>query len=279
MARHRKRVKTEPETSKACGSSGLLGLIRLLLILAAIAYITSLLVSRTEGFRSLVADRLEREIGLPVKIGGSHAKLNLDLVLESIRTEDDGRQNQPGVRASRVELEWSPWRSLRRGRIALDAVTVVTGDVTFATTVSGQWEPAPIAPLSEKVASWIGLDLKRHVKPDAAVAPRASSGKPKEKSEKRRSAPPRLRIRNVDVSWWTEGDAPIGQLRGLSLTASSLAADDRVITHYVLKLGSAEGAKGFRADDVTLELVDAGDQQVVLTLRSDDSPVKPAAAE
>lgn len=277
MARHRKQVKAkaeEPPPRPANPFIRLLRAIEVALILLAIGYVGILLVSRTDGFRSLLADRLQGAIGLPVKIDRSHAALNLDIVLEGVNTEGDGAKSQPAVHARRVEVDWSPLRSLSGLSWAVNEVKIEEGDVTFATTLSGDWEPSQLAPLSRQIAVWLGVNLKQHVKsgePGAALADPESSA---QKSPGKPLMPRcRLTLRQIGMTWWASPDESLARLTGINVDATPIHTPGRDLTHYLLKLGSATGPKGLKLENLTMELIDAGDQQVVLTLQSDRAPL------
>ncbi len=238
------------------------------LLLAAIAYGFVWLASRTGGFRSLAEERLSAAVGMPVKIGNSYARWNLDLVFENVRTVDNGRANQPGIRVRRLELDWTFAKSLKAAHWMPTRISMEDGSITFATTVTGQWEPSALAPMSEQVASWLGVKLKTHVRPDVEAAPSAAPARPSVETGSARQLACGISAHNFEVQWWADGDAALAAMRGLNVDATPMLTPGRSITHYLVKLDEVKGANNFEMNDATLELLDVGDQQVVLAFHS-----------
>ena len=270
MARNRKSVRMEESPRKTGPIRQFAHVVETIVVLVIIGYVAALLLSRTDGFRSLAADRLEDIVGMPVHIEKSSARWNLDVEFRQLSTESNGQQNQPGVRADRVMLDWSPLSSLRHLKMVWSGAEIEGGDITFATTVSGQWEPAQLAPVSEQIAKWLGLDLKHHVRADAeAVSPKKPDAAEGKKEEKRKWNASRLRIRKTNIAWWAEATNELARLDGLALDVTPLDTPGHHITHYLLKLDRAESRGGLKMNGVNIELMDAADQQVVLTFQAD----------
>jgi hypothetical protein len=249
--------------------------IETLAIVLAIAYVAFLLMSRTEGFRGLVADQLQEVVGLPISIAGSRARPDFDIVLEGLATEGDGRKNRPSVRAQRVVIEWSPLDVLRNRRLAPRALLIDDAEVTFATTVSGQWAPAAMAPLSEKIASWLGVDLKTPGKALDRAGPPAGADSDRGAGREPVWSRCRLQVRRAAMSWWADEQNEVAGIAGLSADVTPMRVPGRRLTHFLLMLDHAASTNGFGIQDVRIELIDAGDQQVVLSFQGDGRKTAP----
>lgn len=283
MARKKVKAWREEEPPRRTAWSRIRSAYRLartLVVIGAILYGAALVASRTDGFRDLVAARLERHLGMPVKVESVAANARFDLTLQGIVTEGTRHKNSPGLRAHRVTLAWS-WRDvLRRGGPGLRLLDLDRCVITFARDEQGVWQPADMAPLSEFLAKWLQLDLGTKP-PENVTGPTGGEAEPREDGAPAAGKPTvaatgvstaralrdaRLSIvlRRSEVTWWGDGDVPLAAVEGVNLAATPVRLPNRTMTHYHLKLDHAAGAQGLSVSDMTLELLDTGDQQLVL---------------
>jgi hypothetical protein len=277
----RKRVKAwreeEPRRSSWSHLRTLVRAAKTLLVIGMILYGAALVAARTDGFRDVVASRLERHLGMPVKIDGVSANARFDLTLRGVVTEGTRHKNSPGIRAHRVKLAWNWALLFRQGRPGLRHLDLERCVITFARDDQQNWQPADLAPLSEFLAKWLQLDLGKPVAavPDTAAAPErepaAATEGPRPAEAAGRAAARALQdgrmsvaLRRSEVTWWGEGEVPLAAVEGVSLTATPVQLPNRSLTHYHLKLERASAAQGLSVSDLTLELLDTGDQQLVL---------------
>jgi hypothetical protein len=258
--------------------------VRTTLVVLVILYVAALAATRTDGFRDVVASRLEQHFGLPVKIESVAASPRFDLTLRGLVTEGTRQKNSPGLRAHQVVLGWA-WGDLwRHGRVGLRRLELERCVITFARDDQQAWQPADLVPLSEFLAKWLQLDLGPAASASnaatVAVAERPA-GTPEPDAlepevEKPAAAAGRaaaralqdghlsVALRRSEITWWGDGDVPLAAVEGVSLTATPVRLPNRTLTHYHLKLEHAAGAKGLSVSDMTLEVLDTGDQQLVL---------------
>lgn len=270
----RKRVKAwreeAPKRSTFAGIRLAWRILRTAVAVAAILYVAGLFAARTEGFRDIVARRLEARLGLPVSIGSVSADWRYDLTLRSVATEGTREKQEAGVRAQRVRLGWSLADWFGGGGVGLREIDLDRCVITFARGEGGSWQPEQLAPLSDFLAKWLHVDLGAGGGQAAdGVAPTAPKAPAREATRALQEARLRVALRRCEVTWWTGGEVPLAALEGVTLTATPVRLPNRSMTHYHLKLARAASAAGMAASNLTLELLDTGDQQIVLVLQAD----------
>lgn len=254
--------------------------VRTTLVVLVILYVAALAATRTDGFRDVVASRLEKHFGIPVKIESVAASPRFDLTLRGLVTEGTRQKNSPGLRAHQVVLGWA-WGDLwRHGRVGLRSLDLERCVITFARDDEQAWQPADLVPLSEFLAKWLQLDLSppataSNAAPENTVVeekpaalepavekPAAAAGRAAARALQ--DGHLSVALRRSEITWWGEGEVPLAAVEGVSLTATPVRLPNRTLTHYHLKLEHAAGAKGLSVSDMTLEVLDTGDQQLVL---------------
>ncbi len=116
------------------------GFLTTVLVILAILLVAVAFAVRTRGGCELLADYLRDRTGLNLAVGGARFALPYDLVLENLKTRDEGTTNG-SFAAREVRLEWVPGAS----------VLVKARGVQLTLTMSdaGGWKPAPFAGLGE----------------------------------------------------------------------------------------------------------------------------------
>lgn len=250
--------------------------VKTLLVLLAIAYVALVIAGQTDGFRDLVSHRLERHLGQPVKVEGASLSLRLDLSLRGVVTEGTKRKNSPGLRIQRAFIGWDWSQLIRRGRPGVRALELDRCEVVFGRAEDGTWQPARLAPLSAFLARWLELDLGSAAPPASAGAPAPVSGAattPRAAALAFQKEGTRVVLRGGQITWWAdESDVPLAAVEGVRLQATPVAVPGRLLTHYALSVERAASATGARVSDLKLELLDAGDQQVILGLTGEHVP-------
>ena len=148
---------------------------------------------RTRGGCELVSDYLRERTGLNLAIGGARFALPYDLVLENLRTRDEG-DGSGSFTTREVRLEWlpglSPILKIRGARLNLVAAE------------PGNWQPAPFESIAEL----------RDVRQTAALfggLPAAT-----------------LDVRDSAITW-TEGGTNTAAVEGLTLRATPVRLPGR----------------------------------------------------
>lgn len=238
-------------------------------ILVIIAYVALQILARTDGFREVVAQRLGDAIGMPVQIGESSVNWRFDVELREVVTEGTKRESSPGIRAKRVRIGWAPGERLR-GRGGIRSIEADGLTLVFGLGEDGTWQPKPLAELSAFLSRSAELQLpgRRAVpaEPGAAANPSPNEVPSGAFPALARDARVHVAIRRGAMTWWTpeSPQAPVAGIDGVFLEVTPMAAPGRQFHHVLLKVGTSAAASGALLRNLHLELVDAGDQQVVL---------------
>ena len=269
-----KQAKGDADNSKRQSSNPLRTLRRAfvtLLTFLLILFIVGLIIGRTDGFRSIVSQRLEKIVGMPVKIDRTALSLNYSLTLREVATLGEQRMGAPGVSARQVDIAWR-WSDLwRRGRLGIARLEIEKPSVVFAEDADGAWAPARLVPAGEFLLRQLNVTLpatKTEEDFEQAVADKASRS-PKKSAlvASVLGLDAAVAVRRGAVTWWAHGGgAPLASIEGGSLFVTPLRAPDRRMIHYLLKVDRAASANGPGMSGVVAELLDIGDQQLVLRL-------------
>jgi hypothetical protein len=246
-------------------------------ILLLIAYATGLAVGRTDGFRAIVAERLSRELGMPVRIDRVSVSPGYSLTLREVASDDAPRPGQAGLRAQRVEIQWR-WSDLwRRGRVGIDRIDVAKPVVVFARAADGGWKPESLAPLAEQLARHMQIatssePVSEPARADAAPDAGARSATNAAAKFDWRGMETAISVQRGEISWWLDATVPQASVEGISLHATPIAVPGRRMTHMLLRVQRASTLQGPAFRDLTVELLEAGDQQILLRFTADRQP-------
>ncbi len=275
----RKRARAwEQETPPAKKTGALRSLRNALvtaLILLLIAYITGLAIGRTDGFRSIVADRLSRTLGMPVKLDRVSLSPTFNMTLRELETEGASLPGRAGLRVQRIGIEWR-WRDLlRRGRVGIDRLNVEKPVVVFARGDDGAWIPEPLAPLADFLARHLQVAQPAEPPraPSSANAPASDSAARKTTTAGARfdlkGLDTAVSVRRGEMSWWFDANIPQASIEGITLHATPLSVPGRQMTHVLVNVKRASSLNGPAFRELTLELLEAGDQQILLRFTAD----------
>lgn len=273
MPRKRAKAWEEPPPKKRSNPlRAAWGAFVTVLVLLVIAYVTGLFIGRTDGFRAIVAGRLEKALGAPVKIDRVSLDAAYNMTLTGVETDTERRAGIPGLRVGRVRLEWRWGDLMRRGKVGISRIELEKPTLAVGRDDAGRWTPKPVAPLSDFVARQLQFTFPAPSQ-STDVAPAATPSE----SDKPASTPgfdlkgldTAIVIRRGEVSWWLDSSAPHASVEGISLDATPLPVPGRLITHYLLTVKRAASKDGPAFRDLTVELLDVGDQQIVLRFAAD----------
>ena len=135
------RMPLEPDAVKRGGHSHpVLGVLCTVLLILAILIVAAVFAIQTRGGCDLLSDYLRERTGLNLAIGGARFALPYDLVLENVRTREEGGAG--GSFTSReVRLEWRP------GIVPI--LKIRGAQLGLVAAESGVWSPASLEPLAE----------------------------------------------------------------------------------------------------------------------------------
>ena len=259
----------------------LIGFVKTTLAVLAVAYVAAYLASRTRGFRSYLEGFLEDRLGMPVQIGGARATWQLDVVLREVESRGASQPGAAGFSAEEAVFRWSPVRfGKRRLGSARYTLEVVRGRLSFAPGESGGWEPAVFDKVRSWLEKWAGFSVPRVKEAVPAVA-----AKPEAEGEGGAKPPVRLKpdfwermnlsITEGDVVWWGRDGALIASAEGVELQVTPVRLPKRRMVHYLLTAETAQPAPGRSVQNLTLELLRAGSNEIVLAYAGEWQKVLP----
>lgn len=239
-----------------------------LLVLSIIAYGAVRAMTFTAGFKSLIEEQVLARFDLPVTIGKVRSNWSCDLEFSDVATTNVSDVATGGIRAQRIDLEWSladllrgrPW-DLRRIGVAGCTITFVARD--------GAWDPAALAPLSSWLAKWLEVGLPA---PSNTVPVATTNSNVKATAEAARVdrwSNTVFSVRDMTLKWMIGATGEVSSAEGVWVDVAPLQVPDRKFRYYHLKLNVARSPDGSTIRNVDLELLDTGDQQVVLGLKAE----------
>lgn len=268
MARKKKFEQSSPE--EHVPRPGLLvklnRLVMTLIVLIIIVYGALLAASRTDGFRGLIRDELETRLGLPMKLQKAWLDPSLDLHLRGLDARESAAHAKASLQAESVAIQWAPWESLRRGSFVPVSLTLQTGSLAFAATVSGAWEPSVLSSIGADVAEWLNMDVPRKSPPAStnAVATNATEAVDAADLKAFRLGTLRIELQDSELVWWGSTSQELARVSGVNLSVTPNDVPNRRLTHYLLGVREASASSGFLMRGITMEMIDTGDKQVVL---------------
>jgi hypothetical protein len=254
--------------ARAAASPGGVGhLLSVALALAAILYVAVFFGARTEGFRSVLRDRLEEYVGVPVRIERSLVTPALDLVLVGVSSATGQAERTSAFHAREAVIKWSPSALVWRRVAPVRAVELDGLSVSFASDGRGGWEPGGFTALGDRLAEWGGFD----VEPEEAEEPAAAAGGAGAAAEAGgreldaafwESA--RVTLRNGSMEWRGLEGERLAAIEGVDLEVSPVELPNRRMTHYYLRIGKASAMDRGEMRDFLVELIHAGSNRILL---------------
>ncbi|MBP7275639.1 MAG: hypothetical protein KBA51_05500 [Kiritimatiellae bacterium] len=214
-----------------------------LIVILAMLYGGLLLAARTEGFRALLAQRMERRTGISVRIGHSTLSPGLTLTLRDIRWPNDTAPAQPAddgdedAEVVRPEGSVDEMRiRFRFPRLRWRSLELRGARWTLYRSEDGEWAPAALAArLAGADRAW-GLrlfpnDLEGLAPPADAV----------------------IAAEDLTMTWYRDAEHPACVVEGLTLHATPCHSPSRDFLHVRMqaRLVQSEGAAtpGPRAEE------------------------------
>jgi len=245
----------------------LCGLVSTALLLSGILYGTALALSRTSGFRRLLADHLGAHLGEAAELDAAALMPNGTLRLANVRFGDPEKSGAPAVRIRRagLALDW-PWHPHRLRAFEADDM-----ELRFTRTAKGgDWSPQRLSSVGVGIGRWIGLAFPfwRPAADDAADLAHRSEGNDEGDGVRggfpRDDMPTRIHLRNATISWWDEDGVCRAGAEGLDLEATTVALPNRRLTHVRLSADRLQGARGEEFVDLRAEFIAVGPHRLLL---------------
>jgi len=215
------------------------GVLLLLLFLALVLLATGWFLARTEGVRSLLAERISDRLGMKVTIGESRIGWPYALVLRNVATEGFAAAGTPGLAAGEIRVGRLP----RTWDLELRHVTV-----RVRQGGSGIWEPTVAARLA---------DLRQASATDVT----------------RLTAPLRhrwrLRIADGTLVWLDADGREEASLRDVRFRMEpARLPEGRAMTYYGLRIYAASGGALGNVRDLDWAWLTSVDQAYIELVRS-----------
>jgi len=215
-----------------------------LFILAAIIYVTLLVVGRSAGFKDLVQNGLEPFFGMPVLIDRVHVRPDLKLAIEGLRDEKSRvRIDQAQARVGLIAL-------VRRSNWPFRSLNVDGASLQFFPAADGRWQPLP--DLADALLPWMSADTNRLNQSSIPEWLRLSGA--------------RLALSNVSLRWMADETNTLNTVEGLSLKTATVRPFDEDIFWAVLKISSARAGGTAWLRDLEVEWLRMPGQDVVLRI-------------
>ncbi|MGD9872847.1 MAG: hypothetical protein AB7T27_01130 [Kiritimatiellia bacterium] len=237
--------------------------------LLAIIYGAVLLLSRTEGMRYVVRDKIEEEIGMPVSIGAMRVTAGLDVILEDVTAGKDKT-----IQIRQAKITGSLWEKLQ-GRPWLQSADVAGGTLMLTQSSEGRWMPAACAPMSDWLTRYGGIVLPV---PHQAAAENKSAGPAAEKSvdagdlhfaddrDSRNHIP--LMLRNGRIMWQDAQGNELASAGDIEIHLTPLKIQAREMRHVVFSAGHIRSASGDYITGLFVELLSTQGHHILLAERS-----------
>ncbi len=239
------------------------------LVILIILYAALLFVSRTDGFRDLVRENLERRFDHALVIEGTTLTPGCNLKLEGVRSRKEEGDGPGDLRVASAELELS-LLSWVRGNGWVTDVKIDGCAVMMAIDETGSWQPGLFA----GAAGWVSAQLGISGVP-GSESPGASSASPTGVDasdtgpEARRRSFPGITLTDGAFQWYDAGGNLLAAASGVGLVVTSVRVPGRSIHYIHLKLDRADVAGMTMAADLDTEILSTGDQHMVLTLQGE----------
>ncbi len=224
------------------------------LLIGLILYIGIHVISRTEGARSMVADKISNGTRLPVALESCGTTPLLGLRLKGL---DFYGVQMPDVR---VKFNWFSWLSKEKPLVS--QLDIQGLEVKFQRVPeTGNWEPLVLHGLGSKLGAVLGLNPAQLQSDDAL--PKFPSYVINEKTL--------LQLRRAKVIWHDEQNGELAYITDVDTRIKVVAFSDRKALQTRLKCGHIKLASGHLLRDLQLEAVKIDGYKPTLILKMSDS--------
>jgi hypothetical protein len=223
-----------------------------LLVIALILYIAVYAISRSEGFRDIVQQRLSLMTGTPLVIEQSRADVWMNLILTGVSDSTNAIAQSPGISIGYARLKWR-WIPLLRGEgWPFDHLHIKDATIRFSQTTNGVWRPFPM--LHDAIKPLLTLDA------DSTQATPASI------TEVMRMAAMDIYLENITLIWRPPfpDEPPLAVVEMAYLKTAPLEPFGDPVLWFKMRLGRVESDQVEWLRDVDMEWIRRPDQDVVL---------------
>jgi len=271
-----KKNKTSPWVALRWFFSTILTVICLLGIL----YGTVHLLSRTDGCRSLIEDKLEEQLGYPVAIESTATDSKLNLIIAGLLTDDFQKPGQPGYGVEMAIIDWSLMGLLLPDHDIIRSVTLKRANLSLVRDEKGAWSPEAFAPMAMWLAQWARFNVtgKGNTESMPTVAPAKKPSDKKKKVEKgidqKAWEKINMELSGCGIRWWDEEGHELASAIGINIFSTPVDVPKRRLQHYRVEIEKAEAVGKQQADDLIFELLATQGHHILLCFNADWKPVE-----
>lgn len=234
--------------------------------------------ARTEGFRSILAGRLEKSLGIPITIGGSSSSWRGDITLTGIYATPRKSDDEPAVQIGTLRLATSPlaflsgdlYGGIRRADLDHWRINMVLDE-------HGRWQPDWLTGVTDWMGRWGSLAVPvGTVEPTAGLEPVAGPAVESPPLHFETWSNTVVSLTDGAMEWRDTKGTMVAFVTDVGFVRTPLHLPTREAGHYHLTVGSAK-AGATRMRDLDVELLRTGDSYLVLNLEAVRHQVAPAA--
>ncbi len=198
------------------------------LIIAGILYAAILMISRSDGFRDIVQQRLGMLAGMNVTVGKAWADPLLNLEIQQVDARISTNQALPNLRIGHASLNWR-WMALLRGAgWPFDKLEAENVDIRFVMSTNNVWQPFPA--LHDMLAPWVKLTGSE------------SSSTNMPATETMRDLGVKLSISNGSIRWVSAepDEPPLALVEGIEFLSDSIQPLNKELMWFDMSIRRAE---------------------------------------
>jgi hypothetical protein len=223
-----------------------------IVIIGIILYVAVYAISRSDGFRDIVQQRLSEWSATPLSIRAARVDGKMNLILEGVN-DAAARTNQlPGIDINYAKLKWRLFPLITGKGWPFNHLHLRDATFRFTPSTNGVWAPLP--ELEARLAPWMEV-------------PGTSTNQPVESiTELMRLAGINVTLENVTVIWSTglPDEPPLARMDGVYVKSTSLQPFDDPVSWFEMKIGRAESGEVEWLTQVELAWIRMTNADVVL---------------
>jgi len=232
-------------------------------IIAAILYLAIMVISRTEGFRDLVRQRLEIMSGMTLEVEQVRATLNLNLILEGVKEKPAETNRLSGLTVQRADLHWRLLPLIRGEGWPFKRLKMENVELRFTQARDGTW--SPLSSLNDALAPWVEI----------ATTNTTETGNVLHITDYLREEKAEVEITNLRIAWMgpEEATPPLALVEGLNFQSAAIRPFNENLMWFIMKIQHGERNQVVWANGVNIEWIRMPDQDVILKLTGDIKPL------
>ncbi len=238
-------------------------------VLLLIFYAAILLISRTDGFRHLVEDRISARTNSELHLGGVQINPRFEMLIHDIRMAGAPDDIAADFQIDSVRTSLSFHRLFSSGNSFPVLVEISGADLIFSRDENGGWLPAYFSERSGFFADLVGAGV-RDIMAGSPESQDKSSGGETDLFDIRYSGffgeESGFLARDVRIRWKEQDGSLLAELRDMNFDLTLLRVPGRKIQHCRFSAGYGLMVDGRSFQDMRMEFISAGGRTVILDL-------------